>query len=130
MLVGSLCLIASSLNVGQEYLSSAPNNRFISRFLKTPKMCHMHEETNLSSCICIFFTPIFSLLSFFGGGERGFWALCMLDIFLFLVILYLLLLLLLLQLSIWKAYSKIYPYILTRTYVTFHYRINSSSNKE
>lgn len=129
MLVGSLCLIASSLNVGQEYLSSAPNNRFISRFLKTPKMRHMHEETNLSSCICIsFYSHLFTSLFL---GEGGFWALCMLDIFLFLVILYLLLLLLLLiQLSIWKAYSKIYPYILTRTLVTFHYRINSSNNKE
>jgi len=71
MLVGSLCLIASSLNVGQEYLSSAPNNRFISRFLKTPKMCHMHEETNLSSCICIFFYSYLFTSSFGGKEEFG-----------------------------------------------------------
>jgi len=71
MLVGSLCLIASSLNVGQKYLSSAPNNRFISRFLKTPKMCHMHEETNFSSCICIFLLLSFHF-SFFIWGEEDF----------------------------------------------------------
>jgi hypothetical protein len=60
MLVLGLCLIAASLNVGQEYFFSAPNNRFISRLLKIPKTCHMHEKTNLSSCVCIFFPHFFS----------------------------------------------------------------------
>jgi hypothetical protein len=48
------------LNVGWEYFFSCPNNRFASRFLKIPKICHIHHKTNLSSCLCIFLPPFSS----------------------------------------------------------------------
>lgn len=81
--VSDSCLLECGAGI---YFFSAPNNRFISRFLKIPKICHMHEETNLSSCICIHIF-LFSFIFFLFFVCLVICALCLLDIFVFLVIL-------------------------------------------